>query len=108
MNKAIITGNSHPFLQQALAEKGYEVLYAPEITYDELKQQAQDMAGLILTTRITVDKDLIDAAPNLKWIGRLGSGHRKQSIGSSGNTILRRHYFTIAAKRPQLWEQYCQ
>lgn len=74
MNKAIITGNSHPFLQQALAEKGYEVLYAPEITYDELKQQAQDMAGLILTTRITVDKDLIDAAPNLKWIGRLGSG----------------------------------
>ncbi len=74
MKKAIITGNSHPYLQEALKEKDYNVVYAPEITYDELKQQAADMAGLILTTRITVDKELIDASPNLKWIGRLGSG----------------------------------
>lgn len=74
MKKAVITGNSHPFLQEALAEKGYDVVYAPEISYDELKAKASDISGLILTTRITVDKELIDAAPGLKWIGRLGSG----------------------------------
>lgn len=72
--KAIITGNSHPYLQQALKQKGYTVVYAPEITYDELKAQAADITGLILTTRITVDKQLLDACTNLKWIGRLGSG----------------------------------
>lgn len=74
IKKAIITGNSHSYLQEALAGKGYKVIYAPEISYDELKQQAADMTGLILTTRIIVDKALIDAAPDLKWIGRLGSG----------------------------------
>jgi D-3-phosphoglycerate dehydrogenase len=74
MNKAIITGNAHPYLQQILTEKGYEVIYAPDITYEALKQQAANIVGLILTTRIQVDKELIDASPNLKWIGRLGSG----------------------------------
>lgn len=74
MKKAIITGNAHPALQQVLTEKGYEVLYAPKITYDEINAGGSDVTGLILTTRIKVDKDLIDALPQLQWIGRLGSG----------------------------------
>lgn len=72
--KVIITGNAHPVLQETLAEKGYDVSYQPKITYEELMAQAHDITGLVLTTRITVDKPLIDAAPALKWIGRLGSG----------------------------------
>ncbi len=73
-NKVFITGNSHPFLQKALAENGYDVVYAPAITYEELKSQIHEASGLVLTTRIRVDRALIDAAPSLKWIGRLGSG----------------------------------
>ncbi|MBZ4189027.1 NAD(P)-dependent oxidoreductase [Niabella beijingensis] len=72
--KVIITGNAHPILQETLAEKGFAVSYLPKITYEELMAQAQDITGLVLTTRITVDRALIDAAPSLKWIGRLGSG----------------------------------
>lgn len=72
--KAIITGNAHPYLQQRLSEKGYEVLYEPKITYEELKAKGENVTGLILTTRIKVDKELLDAMPNLEWIGRLGSG----------------------------------
>ncbi len=74
MKKAIITGNAHPHLQEQLEFKGFEVLYAPSITYDELKAVIGDVEGLIVTTRIIVDKALLDAAPELKWIGRLGSG----------------------------------
>ncbi|MBO9620220.1 MAG: hydroxyacid dehydrogenase [Niabella sp.] len=72
--KVIITGNAHPFLEKTLAEKGYDVRYQPLITYEELTNEIADCTGLVLTTRITVDKKLIDAAPQLKWIGRLGSG----------------------------------
>ena len=74
MKKTIITGNAHPALQQILTEKGYEVLYEPAISYDEIKAKGNGVTGLILTTRIKVDKELIDALPQLQWIGRLGSG----------------------------------
>ena len=74
MKKVIITGNSHPYLFDKLQQQGYEVMYKPEITYDELMNSLDNVEGLVVTTRIKVDKPLLDKAVDLKWIGRLGSG----------------------------------
>lgn len=74
MKQVIITGKSHPLLKERLAEKGYEVLYLPSITYDELIDIIPSATGIIVTTRITVDRKLIDKAVSLEWVGRLGSG----------------------------------
>jgi D-3-phosphoglycerate dehydrogenase len=74
MKKVIIAGKSHPYLTETLQQKGYEVLYNPVITHDELINAIPDAEGLVVTTRIHVNKELIDKAIRLEWIGRLGSG----------------------------------
>ena len=74
MSKVIITGKCHPLLIDRLQAKGYEVEYSPAISYQELSQKIEEVEGLVLTTRIKADKELLTKAEKLKWIGRLGSG----------------------------------
>jgi D-3-phosphoglycerate dehydrogenase len=78
--KIIITAKAHPLLQEYLHNKGYEVLYEPSITYDKLLEIVDEVVGLIVTTRISIDKPMLDKAIQLKWIGRLGSGMEKIDI----------------------------
>ena len=70
----IITAKAHPVLMETLQEKGYQLLYAPDISYQELFDMAEQVTGLVVTTRIRIDKPLLDKATSLQWIGRLGSG----------------------------------
>ncbi len=72
--KIIISSKVHEFLPQKLEESGYQVIQHPSITYEELSEMIGDITGLFVTTKLTIDKQLIDKAPMLKWIGRLGSG----------------------------------
>lgn len=70
----IITSIVPEFLINSFIKKGYKVLYDPLITYEVLSRKIKDAIGIIVTTRVRVDKPLMEKAPNLKWIGRLGSG----------------------------------
>lgn len=72
--KIIITAPTHDYLRETLQKAGYTVLYQPAITYAELTNIIGEADGLVVTTRIKIDKAILDKADKLKWIGRLGSG----------------------------------
>jgi len=74
MKKVLITAYAHPALKEQLAAKGYLVDVNEKINYQDLKNIVGAYEGLIITTRLNIDRSMIDAAQQLKWIGRLGSG----------------------------------
>ncbi|HBT93923.1 MAG TPA: hydroxyacid dehydrogenase, partial [Chitinophagaceae bacterium] len=72
--RIIITAPAHSFLMETLTQHGYEVMYEPAISYDALSKIIDTATGLVVTTRLKIDQSIINAATQLKWIGRIGSG----------------------------------
>ena len=70
----IITARVHDVLLDTFNKHGWTVQYEPDISYEELLKIIPAATGLVVTTRLKIDKNIIDHAANLKWIGRLGSG----------------------------------
>jgi len=73
--KVLITAAEvHPIIPERLKEMGFEVEIYPDISRAELLQCIHLYEGLIFATYTIVDRQLLDAATQLKFAGRVGSG----------------------------------
>ena len=72
--KVLIAAPVHAVLTYWLSISGYECVFYENIKQADAYKLIKDCIGVITSTRLQLDRKLIDAAPQLEWIGRMGSG----------------------------------
>ncbi|OYU84788.1 MAG: hydroxyacid dehydrogenase [Flavobacterium sp. BFFFF2] len=65
---------NHPILREQLAAAGFENVADYHCTYTELIDQINQFDGLILRSRLPIDKNLLEKTTRLQFIGRVGAG----------------------------------
>lgn len=74
MTRVLISDRTHEVLPQRLREAGFEVRVEPDHDYESLAQAAQGCEGLVVRSKVNIDRAFIDRVPSLKCIGRVGAG----------------------------------
>ncbi len=74
MKRVLITDDCHPALTAGLERMGYACDFEPDITLAEVRMRIGAYHGLIINSKILVDRNLLDAAVHLEFVGRMGSG----------------------------------
>lgn len=74
MKQVLITDDCHPLLNDGLTRLGYTCHYRPDISPDECIRIISQYEGLIINSKIKVDRTFLDTALRLRFVGRLGSG----------------------------------
>jgi D-3-phosphoglycerate dehydrogenase len=72
--KVLIAAPVHPVLTEGLTALGYEILHQKNITREGAAVLLNDCTGVIISTRLQMDREMLDNTHYLKWIGRMGSG----------------------------------
>ncbi len=70
----LVTDNVHEILIQKFEAIGWKVICNYNINNELLKNEIQYYDGLIVRSKLIINKEILDKATQLKFIGRLGSG----------------------------------
>ncbi|MBK9338081.1 MAG: hypothetical protein IPM98_16650 [Lewinellaceae bacterium] len=74
MKQVLITDDCHSFLMDGLERLGYICHFLPDITVESAQEIIHLYQGLIVNSKIRIDRAFLDQTKNLRFIGRLGSG----------------------------------
>ena len=72
--KILIIDEMHPSIVPMLKKDMHVVTYSPKITRAEILGQVEEYDGLIIRSKTPMDRELLELATNLKFIGRAGAG----------------------------------
>jgi D-3-phosphoglycerate dehydrogenase / 2-oxoglutarate reductase len=70
----LIACKVHPVLTDRLCDLGYVIDVQESVTRAYVETHIANYTGIITSTRLELDRDLLQRAENLRWIGRMGSG----------------------------------
>ena len=74
MAKVLFIESVHDILHKRLEDAGYACDFRYEMSRVQLLEIASSYEGVVVRSRIKLDREFIDAAPNLRFIARSGSG----------------------------------
>lgn len=72
--KVCFLDTTHSLLIHALADAGFEPVPCYDSPLAEVLEKVKDAVGLVIRSRFPVDRRMMDAAPRLQFIARVGSG----------------------------------
>ncbi|MEI8202696.1 MAG: NAD(P)-dependent oxidoreductase [Bacteroidota bacterium] len=72
--KVLFVDSAHPQLIDDINTLGFESEHIPEITREQLFKIIGNYYGIIIRSRILLDKEMLEQAHNLRFIGRVGAG----------------------------------
>ena len=72
--KVLITEVVHPVLQTELTDFGFTCTHLEKVSYGEVLEMIGEFAGIVVRSKIKIDRQLIDKGESLKFVARTGSG----------------------------------
>src|SRR6201988_5486224 len=72
--KLLFIDSNHPRLHEILMQQGFTCDLFYDKPADELKKIIPQYDGIVLRSKFKITKEIIDSAPNLKCIARVGAG----------------------------------
>ena len=72
--KILQLDQNHPLISERLSAKGFVIDEDYTSSYDEVCKKLKDYEGIIIRSRIPINRAFIEAGKNLKFIARVGAG----------------------------------
>ena len=72
--KVLIVDQMHESILGLLEKYGFEVTYAPKITREAIFEKIGSYDGIIIRSKTPLDRELLEQATRLHFIGRAGAG----------------------------------
>jgi D-3-phosphoglycerate dehydrogenase len=74
MKKVLFIDSTHPSLPDGLEQLGYQCDFFPEYQRDDFLKIIDQYEGVIVRSKIKLDREILGKAKQLRFIGRVGAG----------------------------------
>ena len=71
----------HPILEQELEKDGFQCDYFADYSHRQLQEIAENYFGIVIRSKIKLDKEFLRKAKQLQFIGRVGAGLENIDVG---------------------------